>query len=157
MRRQTQLYGSQRPHGVLNYQWIVVLQVELHRVGQIGALREEYQILHGEDALEDLLRGLVQLPQALLVAVADDDLLLTEVAGTGDDQFVVHVLDFHELGEVVDVSADFLEVVRREGDDGVKHGGGDVHVVVLQIEQVQLSDALRVLFGVLDRLSYVYV
>tara|TARA_Y100000389_G_C17450282_1_gene514332 strand:- start:1392 stop:1973 length:582 start_codon:yes stop_codon:yes gene_type:complete len=76
--------------------------------------------------------------------------LTTEIPQTIKNELIVHILNLHIVGQVVDVPADLLEIVRGQRDDRVEHRGGNLEVRVIQIQQIQFGYSLRVLLHVLQ-------
>ena len=96
--RQAKLDFAQRADLVRDDERVVVLQVHLNGVAQVGALGEAHEVLDQEHALDnrvDLL--LLHVRDAVRVVLAHNRLLLRKVALAREDELVVDALDFVQV------------------------------------------------------------
>ena len=152
MRRQEQPNGPQRRHAVHEAQRERVLQVDLDDVAQVGALGEGAQVLEVEDALDDLVGalGVADDGHVGCAVQAQDGVLGAKVALARKAQLVLHVAQLDEVGQVVHVANDLLEVHGRHGHDGLELGGRDLNVYNVNVEHAQLVRGTHAFVRVVD-------
>jgi hypothetical protein len=100
--------------------------------------------------LDNFVLTLLTVLDRHAVAITQNGFLTAEVALARQMEFVVDGLDFDELGQIVHISTQLLEINGRNSDNGVELGTGNLQLAGINVKQVHLVSGIGVLVAILN-------